>query len=88
MRLLDDLGWTRDDPADTFAITMANAELADVLRLIASRAADRVASVLHESAAEIEEGRHALNTCGEILEALTATEAAEAVLGRDRTPEA
>jgi hypothetical protein len=56
MRLLDDLGWREDDPADEFAITMEPVPLMRVLARLHERCGEEV----EEHVARTAEGREAL----------------------------
>lgn len=88
MRLLDDLGWSRDDPAEAFEITMPDSELRDVLRYLAGRAANTMASVVRDAAPdEFERGRAAFETCADLLNALAAATAAATVVVGGRVAE-
>ncbi len=70
MRLLDDLGWREDDPADEFAITMEPIPLMRVLARLHERCGEEV----EEHVASTAEGRQALweamltvAICGDVL---------------------
>lgn len=73
MRLLDDLGWSRDDPAEVFEVTMPDSELRDVLRYLAGRAANTITSVGRDAAPdEFQRGRATFATCADVLNVLAA----------------
>ncbi len=70
LRLLDDLGWREDDPAEEFAITMDPLPLMRVLARLHERASEEVERLTEETA----EARVALwesvltvITCGDLL---------------------
>jgi hypothetical protein len=88
MRLLDDLGWSRDDPAEVFEITMPDRELRDVLRYLAGRTANTMASVGRDAAPdEFERGRATFATCADVLNALAAPTATATVVPGGRVAE-
>jgi hypothetical protein len=76
LRLLDDLGWREDDPADEFAITMDRLPLMRVLARLHEHASEEVERLTEETA----EARVALwesvltvVTCGDLLLGLVDT---------------
>lgn len=88
MRLLDDLGWSRDDPAEVFEITMPDSELRDVLRYVAGRAANTMTSVGRGAGLdEFERGRAAFEACAGVLDALAAPTATATVVPDGRVAE-
>jgi len=88
MRLLDDLGWSRDDPAEVFEITMPDSELRDVLQSLARRAANTMTSVGRGAAPdEFERGRATFDTCADVLNALAAPTATATVVADGRVAE-
>lgn len=70
MRLLDDLGWREDDPAEEFAITTDAARLTRCLAQLGDRAAQTIAQYVETVADDRCEVSHAtsvMSACSEIL---------------------
>ncbi|MDO8209114.1 hypothetical protein [Conexibacter sp. CPCC 206217] len=91
MRLLDDLGWREDDPAEEFAITMEQIPLMRVL----ARVHERCGEDVEEHVARTAEGREALweamltvANCGDVLVDLVGDDVEEAMLAYRREREA
>jgi hypothetical protein len=91
MRLLDDLGWREDDPAEEFAITMEPVPLMRVLARLHERCGEEV----EEHVASTAEGRQALweamltvAVCGDVLVDLVGDDVEEAMLSYRREREA
>lgn len=91
MRLLDDLGWREDDPAEEFAITMEPIPLMRVLARVHERCGEEV----EEHVASTAEGRQALceamltvAICGDVLVDLVGDDVEEAMRTYRREREA
>lgn len=74
MRLLDDIGWTEEDPRERIPLTMHADQLMRIAHLLGSRALEQMAA--HETVIDEERPlreRHALvaSTCSDLLEQLT-----------------
>ncbi|MBB4661438.1 hypothetical protein [Conexibacter arvalis] len=83
MRLLDDLGWREDDPAEEFAITMEPAPLMRVLARLHERAGEEIEGQLDTAAEERQALWEAMLTvavCGDVLVELVGTDVEEAML--------
>ena len=90
MRLLDDLGWREDDPAEEFAITMEPIPLMRVLARLHERCGEEV----EEHVASTAEGRQALweamltvAICGDVLVDLVGDDVEDAMLAYRRERE-
>ncbi len=73
LRLLDDLGWRDDDPAEEFAITMDPVPLMRVLARLHERATEEVERLTEETAetrVALWESVLTVVTCGDLLLAL------------------
>lgn len=91
MRLLDDLGWREDDPAEEFAITMEPVPLMRVL----ARVHENCGEDVEEHVARTAEGPEALweamltvAICGDVLVDLVGDDVEEAMLAYRREREA
>lgn len=91
MRLLDDLGWREDDPAEEFAITMEPIPLMRVLARVHERCGEEV----EEHVASTAEGRQALweamltvAICGDVLVDLVGDDVEDAMRTYRREREA
>jgi hypothetical protein len=83
MRLLDDLGWREDDPAEEFAITTDPVALRRVLASLHERAGEEIESDLDTAADEREALWEAMLTvavCGDVLVDMVGTDVEEAIL--------
>lgn len=83
MRLLDDLGWRGDDPAEKFAITMDPIPLMRMLARLHERAGETLEQHVSETLGERDTIRDATLTlaiCGEVLVGLASDGVHEAVL--------
>ncbi|MBB4661427.1 hypothetical protein [Conexibacter arvalis] len=83
MRLLDDLGWREDDPAEEFPITMEPAPLMRVLARLHERAGEEIEGQLKTAAEERQALWEAMLTvavCGDVLVELVGTDVEEAML--------
>lgn len=70
MRLLDDLGWREDDPAEEFAITMDPVALMRVLAQLHQRSGETLEQHVAETHGErdtISDATLTLAICGEVL---------------------
>lgn len=70
MRLLDDLGWRDDDPAEEFAITMDRLPLMRVLARLHERASEEVerqVEQMEEEREPLHESLVTVSVCGDIL---------------------
>lgn len=83
MRLLDDLGWREDDPAEGFAITMDPIALMRVLARLHERAGETLEQHVAETLVERDTIRDATLTlaiCGEVLVGLASDGVHDAVV--------
>jgi hypothetical protein len=91
MRLLDDLGWREDDPAEEFAITMEPVPLMRVLARLHERCGEEV----EEHVASTTEGREAIREamltiaiCGDMLVDLVGDDVERTILAYRRERDA